>query len=178
MGRDGLNRMDVDTRWPTHRKTRKLARLYPEHWPAYWTAYMALLGEAWWSKDRTVTLEDAFPAAMPCSLEDAQAALVAAGFLDDAGLIPESSWQEWFGPAWERIIAASERGRNAAMQRWHSDSNADALPEQSNGYTPRQPTTPANHAKPANDEIRGSIGPENARGTTRHGLQRAIGGDR
>jgi len=158
MSRDALTRMDVDTNWAYHRKVRRLQQQHPEHWPAYWAAYMALLGEAWRSSDPGLTLLDAWVPAMPCSPEEALAALVAAKILTDEGCIPADSWQEWFGPTQARIDAA----RYAANKRHHGDKEtAPAMPSHSGGNANSQPVYPASHpARPRPRAREGALRPD------------------
>jgi hypothetical protein len=151
MSRDGFTRMDVDTRWAYHRKARRLQRLYPTDWPTYMAAFWALLGEAWIAMSRDLTLDDAWVPAIPCTLEEAQAALTAAGFLDPDGRVPDRSWDDWFGPAYERTTKRKLSAKAAADVRWgnapdadalptHRDTDADALPTDAVPHHPRQPT--------------------------------------
>jgi hypothetical protein len=155
--------MDIDTRWPYHRKCRALQASHPTDWPSYWCAYLALLGESWAGTDR-VSLRDAWVPSLPVTLDAAQAALTEVGLLDKTGKVPTKSWDEWFGPAMARIDSFSERGRKGAERRWgkrdkhpssHSPSNGTAMaqPSASNAQAMHhanhasQPTTPATDAR-------------------------------
>lgn len=129
MPRDGLVRMEVDTHWVYHRKWRQVQREHPQDWPVIAVGWFTLLGEAWRSQSRDVTLADAWPATLDITVLDiAVPALQAAGLLDRAGKLPRASWQEWIGPTLARV----EAGRKAAAARWGSDRisapNATALP--------------------------------------------------
>ncbi|MFH0917015.1 MAG: hypothetical protein V1912_11315 [bacterium] len=138
MSRDGFRVMDIDIGWAYHRKMRRLQRLYPDQWPMYAVAYWALLADAWRASSREVTFEESWCPAIPSTIEEAQVALERCGFIDSEGRIPPASWEDWFMPAADRVEAKRARGKHAADVRWHSVRNADAMPEQSNGYTPNQ----------------------------------------
>jgi hypothetical protein len=189
MGRQPLNRMDMDTRWAYHRKTRELQVAHPTHWPAYWCAYQALLGESWATGER-IRLRDAWVPSLPVSIEDAADALVAVGLLDKNLRVPAASWKEWFEPALERIERKSQAGKKGARARWdreksnhgaesadvhtfdgqpasldgpHANENEKAI---ANGMRPHaSPMHHANHAKPYE-----SLSPPSARDVMRHGL--------
>ena len=120
----------------------KLQRDHPTDWPVYMAAYFALLGEAWLTRSRKVTLEEAWCPALPCTPEDAAAVLLAARLIDSSHRVRPKAWNTWFGPAERRM----ENAREAALARWkgHSASNALALPEHSSGNaitTPHQTRT-------------------------------------
>ncbi len=153
MGRESLNRMDLDTRWPYHHRIRELQRSHPQEWPVYWCAYLAVLGESWATGSR-VPLTTAWVPSLPCSLTDAGEALMAVGLLDKALRVPAHSWKEWYEPAAERISRMSARGKAGASARWSKHEKRTVA--QSNGDAqalladaPRQPSTPAIHASHA-----------------------------
>lgn len=127
MPRDSLARMELDTHWVYHRKWRQLQRDQPATWPSIAVAWLALLGEAWRSQSRNVTLADAWPPSLdPALLATARKALAHVGLLDRGGRVPQESWDEWVGPTQARVAA----GRKAAAVRWGTDSNAMALPRE------------------------------------------------
>lgn len=119
MSRDPLTRMDVDTRWPFHRKMRRLRAAEPKDWPAIWTGYMSLLAEAWYAGDRRLTLEECWLPDIDYPVEAAAEALEDVGFIDRMHRIPLTSWKEWFIPVENRIRARSAAGRIAAEKRWN-----------------------------------------------------------
>lgn len=179
MSRQPITRMDVDTGWAYNRKLRRLQQAEPQRWPIFWSCYMALLGEAWQRLDRRLTLVDAWVPSMPCTPAEAQAALLAARIVDKAGRVPLASWNEWVGPALERIRRGSDHGLLAAHNRWHVGpfercqlcKNAPALPEHSPSNAPRQPRQP-DHTTPttARRGARGAridSGPEHVGGSLR-----------
>lgn len=146
MTRDALSRMDTDTRWAYHRKVRALQAAHPKLWPVYWCAYMALLGEAWASADRSLTVADAWCPMVPCTPEEATEALQAVGIVDNKGRIPAASWRDWFGPVATRMKLASDKGRLGAEKRWgKKGGNAPAMPPHmpphNLGNTPHQPAS-------------------------------------
>ena len=120
MTRDALPRMDVDTNWVNHRRWRKLQRLAPTEWPSCVVAYFALLGEAWRSRTREVTVDDAYPTALRDDPALIFALLRDVGLVDSQGRIPADSWEDWYGPAAARI----EQAKHAAGVRWHGRGNA------------------------------------------------------
>lgn len=125
MARDGLVRMEVDTHWAYHRKWRALQREHPGTWPTMAVAWFALLGEAWASRTRNVTLDDAWPSGLdPEQLPMVKPALQRVGLLDRAGRIPRDSWDEWFGPTQRRVDA----GRQAAAVRWGTPTQSGGTP--------------------------------------------------
>ena len=135
MGRDGLLRMDVDTRWLFNKRWRKLQRLHPDDWPHCVVAYFALLADAWYGRDREVSLEDSWPSSLRADLDVVKERLRSAGLIDVNGFIPIAAWDEWYGPAARRIDSA----RTAAAVRWQGDRNA---------YRPAsQPSQPEKRAK-------------------------------
>lgn len=177
MSRDDLTRMDVDTNWAYHHRTRDLQRAQPDRWPVYWCAYLGVLAESW-RKGTRVTLERAWVPAIPTTLADALAVLVEVGLLDRHGRIPPSSWQEWAVPALDRIAKRSDSAKSAARTRWDRErarrqgtlrplgeredddpdddpgpgnvrtgGNATALRGQSVNDAPRQPRQPS-HPRP------------------------------
>lgn len=167
MSRDPLARMDIDTRWPYHRKCRALQAAYPSDWPSYWCAYLALLGESWAGTER-LTLRDAWVPSLPVTIDAALAALVDVGLLDKSGKVPTKSWDEWFGPAAARLDSLRERGRKGAETRWNkrekapnghrpSDGTAMAEPSASNGRHMRH-ASQTNHAVPATPAIPAAAG--------------------
>lgn len=159
MSRDELTRMDVDTGFLYHRKTRALQVAHPERWPVYYTAYLAVLAESW-KKGTRLTLADSWSVAFPCTLEEALAALVGVELLDAAGRIRMGSWKEWVEPALERIGRKSAAGKTGASARWEKerarrastktapDGNATSMRPHRQNDAPRQPSTPATPATP------------------------------
>jgi hypothetical protein len=117
--------LQLDVSWAYNRKVRKLQRLYPQAWPVYWACYLALLAEAWQRghDGRKLTVEDAWVPAMPCSPEEAMAALVAAGVTDKAGRIPAASWRQRVEPVLDAIDAKRAGGRKGADKRWNKPPN-------------------------------------------------------
>lgn len=145
-------------------------RLYPETWPAFACAHHGLLAEAWRSRSREVTLEDAWIVALPVTLEDATSALQAAGLLDSDGLIPVDAWAEWFGPVMERI----ERLRALNDKRWgprgdHA-GNSDVSPSRAEPSR-TEPSRPAPRNNGVNTIDDGESQDPPARGRRRGGLQ-------
>lgn len=165
MSREPLARMDIDTRWPYHRKCRALQAAFSTDWPSYWCAYLAVLGESWAAGER-MTIRDAWVPSLPVTIEAAAEALASIGLLDKSGKVPQKSWDEWFGPAAARIDSLKARGRMGAAKRWNkrekainghkpSDGPAMAQPSVANGQSmhhasqPATPATPASHATDA-----------------------------
>jgi hypothetical protein len=150
MSRAGFRRFDMDTGWAYHRKMRFLQQHYRRRWPTFACAYFALCGEAWASRTRDVTLQEAWVPTLPCEVEEARAALAAADFIDDDGRIPESSWADWFEPVELKMAAREDAGRAGAMKRWGANaspvaphSNAVGVLKQSYTHSPpSQPTQP------------------------------------
>lgn len=132
--------MDVDTKLLYHRRIRSLQRQHPADWPAYLVAYLGLLGEAWSSLSRDVTLEDAWCPALQCDLDAARAALEGVGLVDDEGRVPEEAWGDWFGPVEERIARMSALGKAGAAKRY-GVRHADGMPQASHGDAPHQPAS-------------------------------------
>ena len=147
MSRDPLTRMDVDTRWMFTDHARKLQTAHPTTWPTFWCAYQAVLAESWW-KGHRVTLADAWLPVLPCSIEDAQAALQAAELIDRAGRVTINAWKKWFEPAFERIERRSAAGKAGAEKRWseHEKRTAKPMRPHRERNAPRQPATPATPA--------------------------------
>jgi hypothetical protein len=163
MSRDELTRMDVDTGFLYHRKTRALQVANPERWPIYYTAYLAVLAESW-KKGTRLTLADSWSVAFPCTMDEALAALVSVELLDAAGRIRVGSWKEWVEPALERIGKKSAAGKTGATARWEKerargtstksapDGNAKSMRPDATALridAPRQPSTPSTPATPA-----------------------------
>lgn len=148
MSRDPITRMDVDTRWMFTDHARKLQTAHPTDWPTFWCAYQAVLAESWW-KGQRVTLADAWSPTIPCSIEEAQAALQAADLLDKAGRVTLNAWKKWFEPALERIERRRAAGKAGAESRWnkHGERTPKPMRSHSEGDAPRHPSTPS-HAKP------------------------------
>lgn len=165
MARDPLARMDIDTRWAYHRKLRRLQRLHPEKWPTYWSAYLALLGEAWAAGRRSLTLEQTWVPAMPCTHDEALAALIESEIVDRQGRVPQDSWKEWYEPVATRLKGRSGAGSRAAHERWHTgvyeecERCASAMRTHSPRNAPRPPSTPSTPATPrAREGARGATG--------------------
>lgn len=77
--------------------------------------YVATLLESWRAGERA-----AATAAAPMWLDgvpELEAALRAAGLIDDEGMIPAHAWQSWFVPAVERRDATRERWRRSNKRR-------------------------------------------------------------
>jgi len=149
MSRDPLTRMDVDTRWLFTDHTRKLQTAHPTAWPTFWCAYQAVLAESWW-KGQRVTLADAWSPTIPCSIEEAQAALQAADLIDKAGRVTLNAWKKWFEPALERIERRRAAGKAGAESRWnkHGERTPKPMRSHSEGDAPRHPSTPSTPPTP------------------------------
>lgn len=133
MTRDGLTRMDVDANIMYHRKVRKLQSAFPRTWTHLLIAWLALLGEAWKSGHRDVSMSESWvPANSDLEAADAVRSLKSVGLLDVKGRVPEDTWDEWYGPAAMRLHNA----RNAAAVRW---GNPPAVRPQSEGIAPAMP---------------------------------------
>jgi len=123
---DGFDRMDVATSIADDKKFRLLAKRHPELYSAAFTAYVGgLLAMSWRDGDR-LTLEEAWPTAVPW--DDAVAdALHEANLVDDESRIPWHAWEGWFGAASERRRAGRERhARYNAKRRSPSDRPSDS----------------------------------------------------
>lgn len=173
MSREPLARMDVDTRWAYHRKCRALQRSHPQAWPTYWAAYQALLGEVWASADRSVTLAEAWVPVLPCSIEDAAAALIDAGYIDKTQRIPMGAWKEWIEPAIARVgrlqatASAGGRARAAGAARKggkftradapapKSGADREGSPDERENVQPTTSHAPAGHQPSAGESTSG-----------------------
>jgi hypothetical protein len=141
--RDRLARMDVDTGWAYHHKVRDLQRRYPERWPVYWAAYLALLGEAWATGDRRLTIADTYPPPMPAPLEETLEALKLTRIVDRFGRVPLNSWREWYGPVAARMAQKSSAGALGAAARWGPKAGANGAANAGAMHHPSQPSLPA-----------------------------------
>jgi hypothetical protein len=113
--------MEIDVMILYHRKVRKLQRLYPLTWEQHFVAWMALMGEAWHEKDRTVTLEQAWHPASNADPEVSAVALRECGLIDTDHRVPENAWSEWFVVVEAALKAASDKGKMMANARWHPE---------------------------------------------------------
>lgn len=112
---DGFDRLDLATDVHHDPKFRALARRHPDLWPGAFAAYVVLLAESWREGAR-LTLDEAWPPAMPDSPEIA-AALTEARLVGPDSRIPEGAWESWYGEASQRRTAGRERQRRADIKR-------------------------------------------------------------
>ena len=147
---DGFPIADVDTGLLGDPKVRRLVRTSKDRQDAATTLllYVSLILESWEHGER-VTFDDGAPLWW-IGEDDADrlAALQRVGLLDQDGMIPERSWESWYGPARDRREVARIAGREGNRRRWDrsangsgsgSDSGTDRVP-----IGKRSPSVPSN----------------------------------
>ena len=98
MSRDGFKAADLDVRFFSDPKVRRLARAEPddEKLAAAIVVYLQTVAESWGEGERQTAVEsEGYVAATP----ERVAALQGVGLLDEDGRVVERAWKSWFGPA-------------------------------------------------------------------------------
>lgn len=119
---DGFTRADIDTSLLDDAKFRAFWRLVgtPEAFDNGLRLYVATV-LASWQAGRRRSLDDANPPHLPIH-EPIVKALQQVGLLDKRRRIPETVWQSWFTPAFERRRKARESGRLGGLAAHQNDA--------------------------------------------------------
>jgi hypothetical protein len=157
----------------------RLVRAYRKAGLGALVAWDAITDASWAQGDR-VTLEDALlPLPYELDIAALREALCDAGLLDDEGRIRDSSWDHWFGPAYDRREARRETGRlgglRARGQRSYSDAKA-LLQQHNSTSTPVRPSVPSVPTVPSVPPVARVRARENGSNDQEHdeAVQRAI----
>lgn len=126
MSRDeGFDVMDVSTSLLHDPKVRKLQRELPDRWPVAMVAYVSAMAESW-KAGRRVSVEDAWPVALPFD-QDCADALTTHGLTDESGHIAMRTWRSWFGKAKSR--RAKSRADWRKWQQEHRKRKGGVSPD-------------------------------------------------
>ena len=120
----------MDTRFYSDPKVVALARLVRD--PLKTAAFAALYDanvRASWDAGRRLTFDESLPAWWLDPPDEATAALVAVGLLDEDGRVVEHAWASWFLPAAERVADAKVAGMVGGLMTSLGLSKEEAVNE-------------------------------------------------